>query len=363
MTRTATALFASAAFFAAGTMAATSTKAAPDVVVSIKPIHSLVAAVMQGVGEPKLIVDGAASPHTFSMKPSNARAVEGADVVFWIGPNLEAFLDKPLDALAGKATVVALGDVAGIEKLPFREGGPFEAHDHGDEDHDHDHGAETHADHGHADHAHDHGAEKPGEQAAQADHDHKGHEHAAEPHADHDHDHGGFDAHLWLDPDNAKAMAKAIEAQLVAADPANVAIYTKNTVALLKRIDTMNGDIAKTLAPVKDKPFIVFHDAYQYFEHHYGVKVAGSITVSPETAPGAERLKEIQTKITGLGATCVFAEPQFTPKLINVVTEGTKAKSGVLDPEGATLKAGPDLYFQLMTGIAASLSDCLGRDS
>ena len=341
MTRTATALFASAAFFAAGTLASGSAEAAPDVVVSIKPIHSLVAAVMAGVGEPKLIVDGAASPHTFSMKPSNARTIEGADVVFWIGPNLEAFLDKPLDALAGKATVVALGDVAGIEKLPFREGGPFEAHDHDDEDHDH--GAEAHADH-----AHDHGAEKPAEQAA-----HEGHEH----------EHEGFDAHLWLDPENAKAMAKAIEAQLVAADPANVAIYTKNTVALLKRIDAMNDDIARTVAPVKDKPFIVFHDAYQYFEHHYGVKVAGSVTVSPETAPGAERLKEIQAKITGLGATCVFAEPQFTPKLINVVTEGTKAKSGVLDPEGATLKAGPDLYFQLMTGIAASLSDCLGRDS
>ncbi|MCY1669095.1 zinc ABC transporter substrate-binding protein ZnuA [Rhizobium sp. SL86] len=357
MTRTATALFASAAFFAAGTMAATNAAAAPDVVVSIKPIHSLVASVMQGVGEPKLIVDGAASPHTFSMKPSNARTIEGADVVFWIGPNLEAFLDKPLDALAGKATVVALGDVAGIEKLPFREGGPFEAHDDGDEDHD-DHGAENHADAAHAghDHGHDHGAEKPAEQAAHADHDDHGH-------AGHAHEHEGFDAHLWLDPENAKAMAKAIEAKLVAADPANVAIYTKNTVALLKRIDAMNDDIARTVAPVKDKPFVVFHDAYQYFEHHYGVKVAGSITVSPETAPGAERLKEIQAKITDLGATCVFAEPQFTPKLINVVTEGTKAKSGVLDPEGATLKAGPDLYFQLMTGIAASLSECLGRDS
>ncbi|WP_165218962.1 zinc ABC transporter substrate-binding protein [Affinirhizobium pseudoryzae] len=358
MTRTATALFASAAFFAAGTMAATTAAAAPDVVVSIKPIHSLVAAVMQGVGEPKLIVDGAASPHTFTMKPSNARTIEGADVVFWIGPNLEAFLDKPLDALAGKATVVALGDVAGVETLPFREGGPFEAHDHGDDDHDH-------ADHGHADHGHDHGAEKPAEQEAHSDHDHdhKGHDHAAEADAHHDHDHGGFDAHLWLDPENAKAMAKAIEAQLVAADPANVAVYTKNTVALLKRIDAMNDDIAKTIAPVKNKPFIVFHDAYQYFEHHYGVTVAGSVTVSPETAPGAERLKEIQAKINSLGATCVFAEPQFTPKLINVATEGTKAKSGVLDPEGATLKAGPDLYFDLMTGIAASLSDCLGRDS
>ncbi len=342
MNRSLAALLASTFIFGAS-----AASAAPEVVVSIKPIHSLVAAVMQGVGEPRLIVDGAASPHTYSMKPSNARAIESADVVFWIGPNLEAFLDKPLDALAGKASVVALSDVPGIEKLPFREGGAFEAHDHGDDDHDHhDEAHSKEADKGH-------------------DHDHGGHDHAGDNHAGHGHDHEGegFDAHLWLDPENAKAMAKAIEARLAAADPANVATYTKNTVALLKRIDDMNDSITKTIAPVKNTPFIVFHDAYQYFEHHYGVKVAGSITVSPETAPGAERLKEIRAKIAELDATCVFAEPQFTPKLIQVVTEGTKAKSGVLDPEGATLTAGPDLYFNLMTGIASSLADCLGKDS
>ncbi|MBT9370894.1 zinc ABC transporter substrate-binding protein ZnuA [Rhizobium sp. CSW-27] len=333
----------------ASLLAATVAHAAPDVVVSIKPIHSLVASVMQGVAEPKLIVDGAASPHTYSMKPSNAKAVADADVVFWVGPSMEAFLDKPLDALGGKAMVVALGDAPGLEKLTFREGGPFEAHDDGDE-HDH---AEAH---GHEDH--DHAAEEAHDEHAHDEHGHSDHEHEA-----HGHSHEGFDTHLWLDPENAKAMVKEIETRLVAADPANVAVYTRNTLALLKRIDAMDAEIAATVAPVKNKPFIVFHDAYQYFEHHYGVKVAGSITVSPETAPGAERLKEIQAKIAGLGATCVFAEPQFTPKLINVVTEGTSAKSGVLDPEGATLKAGPELYFELMSNIATSLNDCLGKDS
>jgi zinc transport system substrate-binding protein len=352
MTRLTVALAASTFLFTA-----TGSLAAPDVVVSIKPIHSLVAGVMKGVGEPALIVDGAASPHTFSMKPSNARAIEKADMVFWVGPNMEAFLDKPLDALGKSATVVTLGDAPGLEKLPFREGGPFEAHDDGDE-------------HGHDDHAH--GAEKPGEAKKDAHgHDHAhahGDEHKhgqeqAEAHDDHDHDHEGFDTHLWLDPHNAKAMVKDIEAKLIAADPANTAIYSKNALALTARIDAMDAEIAKTVEPVKNKPFVVFHDAYQYFEHHYDVKVAGSITVSPETAPGADRLSQIHKKLTDLGATCVFAEPQFTPKLINVVTEGTKARAGVLDPEGATLTAGPDLYFQLMGNLATSLKDCLGKDA
>ena len=342
------ALMASAMLMGAG-----GALAAPDVVVSIKPIHSLVAGVMQGVGVPTLIVEGAASPHTYSMKPSNARAVQNADVVFWIGPSMEAFLDKPLDALAGKAVVVALQDAPGLEKLKFREGGAFESHDDGDE---HEHG---HADHdaaeADAEHKHEHAGD-----------DHAAHDQAADDHAGHDHaghGHEGFDTHLWLDPENAKALVKEIQAKLAAADPANVEAYSRNAIALLARIDTMDGDIARQIAPVKNKPFVVFHDAYQYFEHHYGVKVAGSVTVSPDTAPGAERLREIQSKIVDLGATCVFAEPQFTPKLINVVTEGTRARHGVLDPEGATLKEGPDLYFDLMNGLSSSLVDCLGKDS
>ncbi|CDZ27356.1 zinc ABC transporter substrate-binding protein ZnuA [Neorhizobium galegae] len=303
--------------------------AAPDVVVSIKPIHSLVASIMKGVGEPKLIVDGAASPHTFSLKPSNAAAIEGADVIFWIGPGIEAFLEKPLDALAASATVIELEDAPGLKKLPFRESGAFEAHDHGDE----------------AEEAHDH-------------------DHAAEDHAGHDddhHDHGGFDTHLWLDPMNAKAMAAEIEKTLVSADPANAAAYQANGAALMKDIDALDAELKATIAPVRHKPFIVFHDAYQYFEHRYGVSVAGSITVSPETMPGAERVDQIQKKVKELGATCVFAEPQFEPKLVAVVTEGTPARSGTLDPEAATLKSGSSLYFELMRGLARSMKECLSQ--
>jgi zinc transport system substrate-binding protein len=313
--------------------AASGATAAPDVVVSIKPIHSLVSAIMRGVGEPQLIVDGAASPHTYNLRPSNARKLEKADVVFWVGPGLEAFLEKPLEALASKATVVELEDAKGLEKLPFREGGPFEAHDHGDEGHD----------------AHDGHAEEEGA------HDH-GHDHA-EGHGDHDH--GAYDTHLWLDPANAKAMAQTIETALIAADAGNAATYQANTKKLIDDLDALDAELKETVKPVKDKPFIVFHDAYQYFEHRYGVKTAGSITVSPETLPGADRVKQMQEKVRQLGATCVFAEPQFEPKLISVITEGTAAKSATLDPEAATLEPGPDLYFKLMRGIAGSLKDCL----
>lgn len=325
----ATLLLASAAM-----IASSNAMAAPNVVVSIKPIHSLVAAIMQGVAEPKLIVDGGASPHTYSLKPSNARAIESADVVFWVGDGLEKFLEKPLQSLAGKATVVEMDDAQGIEKLPFREGGPFEAHDHGDHE------------------GHDH-AEEAGH-----DHNHEG-EHKHE-HADgHDHDHGEFDMHLWLDPTNAKAMAVEIEKTLMTADPANAQAYQDNTKKLVDNLDALDKEITATVAPIKDKPFIVFHDAYQYFEHRYGVKTAGSITVSPENIPGADRIKQIHAKVKELNATCVFAEPQFEPKLINVVIEGTNAKSATLDPEAGTLEAGPDLYFKLMRGIAISLKDCL----
>ncbi|MBB4234276.1 zinc ABC transporter substrate-binding protein [Rhizobium esperanzae] len=308
------------ALFFAGSMRAAD---APLVVTSIKPVHSLVSAIMQGVGEPQLIVDGAASPHTYNLKPSNARALQDAKVIFWVGPGLEAFLEKPLQALGSDASVVELDNAPGLTKLPFREGGAFEPHDDGDA----------------AEH-----------EAASAD----GHDHAAD-----DHDHGAFDTHLWLDPMNAKAMATMITTTLVAADPANALTYQANAKALDDKLTALDKELAATVAPVKAKPFIVFHDAYQYFEHRYGIRVAGSITVSPETIPGAERVSEIHRKVGELGATCVFAEPQFEPRLIDVVIEGTRAKSGVLDPEAATLKAGPDLYFTLMRGIADSMKACL----
>lgn len=310
----------------AASLLSSTAMAAPNVVASIKPVHSLVAAVMEGVGEPALIVRGSASPHNYALRPSDAGALEDADIVFWTGHGMELFLADALETLAGEATVVELAKSPGIELLPMREGGTFEAHSHGDEGHDHDHEG----------------------------HDHEGHDHAG-----HDHHHGEGDMHFWLDPENAKLMVSHIAATLTEADPDNAAAYQANAEAELAELDALQGELAETLAPVADKPFIVFHDAYQYFEARFGLTAAGSVTVTPDVAPGAARVDELKTKVSELGATCVFAEPNFEPTIVSVITEGTEAKAGVLDPEGGALEEGVDLYPTLLRGLAADLVECL----
>jgi zinc transport system substrate-binding protein len=289
----------------------------PHVVVSIKPVHSIVASIMEGVGTPELIVKGAASPHTYNLKPSDAQSLQNADIVFWLGHDMEAFLDKPLETLGSKAEVVSFLTMDGIAVLHPRESGTFEHHDHGE---------------------------------AAGHEEEQGHEHEEGEEVD---------AHIWLDPENAKAMAKGVTATLSKADPDHATAYKANEDKLLARLDTLEKDIAATVLPVKDKPFIVFHDAYQYFEQRFGVNVAGSITVSPDHLPGAARVAEIQAKVKELGATCVFSEPEFEPKLVKIVMEGTPAKSGVLDPEAGAIPDGPDLYFVMMNAIATSISTCL----
>ena len=313
-----------------GTMAAFAAKAAqaeaPKVVVSIKPIHSLVASVMQGVGEPTLLVRGGASPHSYSMKPSDAKALSAADLVVWVGPELESFLEKPLKANAPKATRLTLMELKGLTLLETREGGAWEAHDHGHE--------------GGRKGGHDH------------KHDHKGHDHAEE--------HEELNSHIWLDPANARAIVTATAEALAAKDPAGAEAYRTNADRTLQQLDALDAELKATLAPVKDKPFVVFHDAYQYFEARYDLSAVGSITVSPDRRPSAKRLSAIRAKIGGLGAACVFAEPQFEPALVQTVVEGTKAKTGVLDPEGTELPEGVALYPTLMRNLAASLRGCLG---
>lgn len=335
---------------------ASSAKADVNVVASIKPVHSLVAAVMQGVGEPGLIVKGAGSPHTYSLRPSEAAMLQDADVIFWVGRDLEPFLEKPLESIPANAKTVELLDAHGLVKLGFREGGAFDDHDHGDEhahgDHDHDHEVKAEADH---DHDHDHDAK------ADADHDH---DHAETADGGHDgHDHGEFDPHIWLDPINAKAMVHEIEEALVAADPDNGAAYEANAEAVTAKLNALIGEVEDELAGLSGKGFIVFHDAYHYFEERFGLEAAGSITVSPEVMPGAERIGEMREKVKEAGVTCVFSEPQFEPKLVATITEGTQVRSGVLDPLGANIDNGPDHYFTLMRNMAASFKMCLGGES
>lgn len=311
-----------------------------SVVVSIKPIHSLVAAVMEGAGTPELIVKGAASPHTYSLTPSQARALHNAELVFWVGHELETFLEKPIESLGDGAKQVELMDAHGLTRLDLREGGAFDGHDH---------------DHGHDEHKHDED-KHASEHKHEAEHKHDEHKHEGH--------HGEeVDTHIWLDPENAKAIVHEAAEALAALDPKNAAVYQKNEQRLSDKLDALIGEVRETVAPVRGKGFIVFHDAYQYFEKRFDILAAGSITVNPGISPSVGRVKEIRDKVRDLGAVCVFAEPQFEPKIIRTVTEGTAAKSGVLDPLGAGLDDGPDLYFELIRNMARSLRDCLSGSS
>ncbi len=305
-----------AGLMALAALAQAQATAAPKVVASVAPVHSLVAGVMDGVGEPALLVPAGASPHTFTMRPSDAKRIDEADIVFWVGEGLESFLVKPLSAL-GNGRAVALMEASDLKLLPYRDR-------NGDHDHDHDH-----------DHAHEHG------------HDH-GHEHAS------------HDSHVWLDPENARRIVRHIAVALTASDGPHGDVYAQNAKRLLDRIDALDADLRSRLKPVREAPFIVFHDAYQYLEQAYGLKSAGSVTVSAEQPPGARRLREIRARIAESGARCVFAEPQFNASLIVTVTEGTQARSAQLDPLGAGIEPGPDQYFTLMRNLADTLAGCLG---
>ncbi len=362
-------------FLLASTILATSTVTANadvNVVASIKPVHSLVAAVMQGVGEPGLIVEGAGSPHNYALKPSQARMLESADVIFWVGHELEAFLERPVETLGANAKSVELIDAHDLVKLGFREGGAFEEHAHGDEGdhHGHDHGKEAKAKHDHdhdhdkkakAEHDHDHDHDH--DKKAKAEHDHD-HDHDKKEHAGHEgHDHGAYDPHVWLDPVNAKALVHEIEEALVAADPANAGTYESNAAATMAKLDTLIADVSAELEPVRDRGFIVFHDAYNYFEKRFGIAASGSITVTPDVMPGAARVSEIRERVKQADVACVFAEPQFEPRLVSTVTEGTQAKAGVIDPLGAEIDDGPELYFQVIRNMSASIKSCLSPAS
>jgi zinc transport system substrate-binding protein len=334
--------------------------AAPRVVASIEPVHALVAGVMEGVAEPRLLVEGGQSPHTYSLAPSEAAALEEADLVVWVGPVLEAFLERPLASIAREDAVLRLAGLDGLDLLPAREGGAWEAHDHA-----HGHGG----DHGHGGHAeagHD-GHEDGHETHDRAQHDHEGRDHGEHGHDDHAHgdhamDAARIDPHLWLDPDNARAMVAAVAGRLAAIDPANAGAYRANAGALDARIAEADAALAERLAPVADVPYVVFHDAYQYFERHYGLAAVGSVTIGPERRPGARRLTEIRERIVSLDAACVFREPQFAPDLVETVVEDTGARVGTLDPLGSDVGPVPEAYPRLLRALADDLLACLAAE-
>ena len=296
-------------------LALSSARAGPNVVVSVLPIHSLVASVMQGIASPILLLQGGASPHTYALKPSDARDLQNADAIFWIGEGLESFLAKPIEALPRSARIVALSRVPGVRLLSIREGGVWV-------------------------------------------------ENAADRYADHQElATGTYDPHIWLDPANAAAIVVTAVAVLSSIDQANADPYRANGAKVLRRIEQFEEKLHRHLASVKKRPYVVFHDAYQYFEKPFGMNAVGAISISPERIPGAKRLAALRGRLSKLDAACIFSEPQFKPAIVATVAEGTSARSGVLDPIGTNLVPGPDAYFRLMENLAVSLRTCLAAAS
>ena len=305
------------------------------VVASIKPIHSLASYLMNGVAKPDLIVDGYASPHGFAMKPSHAKMLQNADLIFWVGEDVENFLEKPLGSIAKKAEKIELMQIKGLQVLKFRERNIFDDHDdHGHDDHDKKEDHDSHA--------------------KKEDHDDHG---KKEDHDDHErHAHGEFDPHIWLDPINAKVILNEMVEHLIENDPKNEAKYKSNLDEALKDIDKLTIDVMTELS--NSVSSIVFHDAYQYFEKRFNVNILGAFTVNTDVMPGAEQLAEIREIIEHDKVACVFSEPQFNPDIIKAVAKDMNIKTGVIDPLGATLNPGKDLYFSLIKNMSASFKGC-----
>jgi len=286
---------------------------APRVVASIGPIGSLTAAVMRGVGSPTVLLPAGASPHAYALRPSEARALASADLVLWVGEALEAFLEEPLQSLARPETVVELAEADGLTLYPARKGGVWEA-DHDDE-HD---GNDSH---------------------------------------DHGHGHGGIDPHFWLDPRNAAVLVDRIADALAKRDPARADAYRANAVAAKADIAALDARLAADLRPLRGRPYVVFHDAYQYLERRYDLAPVGAVSIGPERSPGARRLAHLRDTIAERGAVCAFREPQFAPKVLESLAGDTHVRVGVLDPLGTS--PGPDGYVALMQGLGEALVQCL----
>lgn len=289
--------------------------AQPKVMASILPVHSLAAAIMDGAGAPDLIVGGAVSEHSYVMKPSDARRLQQADLIFWIGEELETFLVRPLRNAKRGARVIALMETPGLILHPNREGGVWESHGHS--------------------HSHSHGKKGQGMH--------------------------GMDAHVWLSTANAKIIAARIAQELAAADPVNSALYQRNMTTLGARLDSLKLELDRNLATAKGKPFLVFHDAYQYFEAEYGLTAVGSVVVTADRAPGARRISEVRRKIESSGALCIFAEPQYDARIIDALLDpNRKIGRGQLDATGSALTPGARAYEELMRLNASAFRGCLG---
>ena len=279
------------------------------VVTTIKPIHSLVAGVMDGLGSPSLIVDGSNSPHNFSLKPSHAKMIEDAEIIFWVGEDLETFMIKPLESIANNATKVSFMDLDSIIKLKFKEENILEVEGY-DDDHD--------------------------------DHD--------------DHADGEFDAHIWLDPKNAIEIVNEIAKTLSLKDPNKKNVYYSNAEKLNHSLNELIEKI--NLSINKDARFIVFHDAYQYFEKRFDVSSAGALILNEEALPSAKKVSEIHKIIKKQNINCIISEPQFNPNIIKSIAQDSSILTGSFDPLGSSFDTNKNLYFEMILSLSNSLKDC-----
>ena len=387
----------------------------PSVVVTIKPLHSLVAGVMAGVAEPYLLLKGSATPHHFQLKPSQALKLNKADLIIWVGPSLESPLVKTVKSIGSDKSSFEILKLADLTKLEFRsphhhdhedehndEHAGKDSHDHEHdhdkdhakkdehdhdheeehakkEDHDHDH-EEEHAkkedhDHDHdeehakkEDHDHDHDEEHAKKEdhdhdhdedhAKKEDHDHDHDEHHAKK-DEHDHSHAGVDPHIWLDTDNAIVITKAVRDRLSEIAPSHAKIFQKNAEAQIQRLEALKSELAGQLNPVKKRPYMVFHDAYQYFTKPIGLSFEGAITLNPSRPVSAAHLKELRETLNEKKIVCVFSEPQFSDKTVKALIGKADVKIGQLDPLGAALAEGPDAYSATLRGLADAFKSCL----
>jgi zinc transport system substrate-binding protein len=284
---------------------------APKVLVSIAPLAGIAAAVMDGVGMPELLVQGNASPHTYQLKPSDAQKLADAQLILWVGPSFESFMKKSVPE--GKSWALTEGDP---DLQPM--------------------GKEIRLLHA----------------TQEDDHAH---------HAHHDHDHGFYDPHLWLNPSNAVAIARQLADRLAQFDPVNAERYQNNALAFANKLAHWDADMNTLLSPHKKKPFIVFHDAYQYFTKHYGLTSAGVIHAAPDAPPSAKHLAALKARMREQGVVCVLAEPQFKASLVDTLIEGTTARKGLVNPDASDLPLGPELYFTYLKRLVSDFADCLSE--
>lgn len=324
----------------------------PSVAVDISPVHSLVAKVMDGVGSPNLIVQAGATPHGYSLRPAEAEAMQNADVIFWVSDDLAPWIQESINSLAGDARSVELFESAGVTRLHYREGPIFDGHGHDDAGHE----KSGDNDQTEAAHSHDHDHAHDGDHAQDGD----GHDHAEDGHGHH-HAHSGVNPHAWLDPHNARVWLDVIADVLGDMDPEHAQAYADNAAEAKAELTRLSADIDSAIAPVRGTNYIVFHDAYQYFEHRFDIPAAGAIRLGDASEPSPARIEELRDLVAELDVACVFAEPQFNRGMVEAVFEQTQAGIGVLDPLGSSLEPGPDMYPQLLRNLSDSLTTCLKK--